>query len=353
MHADAPDQFRAVCPICRDQPDGPASLRVANEFERQASGVRHGVLRCINPNCAAEYPIVDGIPIVRSDARDFLAAAQGALRRRADLPEGLERVLADTIDPGSREDLDRYYLSVYARDAFVPEGERPGVITLLDELLNLSGTPLDPCGRVLELGCGVGRVCFELAARGQTSVVGIDANLPMLRCAAGVRSEGTARFAVRRAGVLYEPVVCKHDSAGRERVELWCGEALDPPFAEGSFGTVLALNVLDCVASPVQLLQRASAMLRPGGRLMLTTPYDWTAGVTPIEAWLGGHSPRSDLAGDPAAVLRGLLDPAAPGPTIDGLRLTAEKDGLPWITRLHDRAKLEYSVHAIIAEKTE
>lgn len=353
MIADAPEQFHAVCPICRDQTGGPAGLTVTDRFVHDASGVRHGVLRCTSPSCAAEYPIVDGIPVVRSDARDFLAASQGAMRLRTDLPDELERVLADTIDPGSREDLDRYYLSVYARDAFEPEGEHPGVVTLLNELLALSGPPLDPSRPVLELGCGVGRVCFELAAQGCTSVIGIDANLPMLRCAAGVRSEGAARFAVRRAGVLYEPVTRAHDSVGRERVELWCAEALDPPFEAGSFDTVLALNVLDCVTSPVRMLQRASAMLRPGGRLMLTTPYDWTAGVTPMEAWLGGHSPRSDLAGDPAAVLRSLLDPAASGPTIDGLRLTAEKDGLPWVTRLHDRARLEYSVHAIVAEKSD
>jgi SAM-dependent methyltransferase len=353
VNADAPEQFHAVCPICRDRPGGPASLGVADDFASDPSGVRHGVLRCADPGCAAEFPVVDGLPIVRADARDFLAAAQGALRRRADLPDALERVLADTIDPGTREDLDRYYLSVYARDAYPGEGETSGIVALLDEVLTISGAPLVPGGAVLELGCGVGRACFELAARGQIRVVGIDANLPMLRCAAGVRDEGVARFGVRRAGVLYEPVERAHDSVGRERVELWCAEALDPPFAEGSFDTVLALNVLDCVASPVKLLQRASAMLRPGGRLMLTTPYDWTAGVTPMEAWLGGHSPRSDLAGDPASVLRDLLDPDAPGQTIDGLRQTAEKDRLPWSTRLHDRARLEYTVHAIVAEKTE
>jgi len=291
------------------------------------------------------------VPIVRADARDFLAAAQGALRRRSDLPTGLERVLADTIDPGSRDDLDRYYLSVYARDAYPSDGATPGIVTLLDAVLALSGAPLDPAGAVLELGCGVGRACFELAARGRGRVVGIDSNLPMLRCGSGVRAEGVARFGVRRAGVLYEPVERAHESAGRERVELWCADALDPPFEDGSFDTVLALNVLDCVVSPVRLLERASAMLRPGGRLLLTTPYDWTAGVTPMEAWLGGHSPRSDLAGAPAAVLRALLDPDAPGQTIAGLRLAAEKDGLPWSTRLHDRARLDYTVHAVVAER--
>ncbi|MFG0305381.1 MAG: methyltransferase domain-containing protein [Phycisphaerales bacterium JB040] len=351
MNAGEPERFGAVCPICAGPGEPRSSLDLAERFGQEGPGVRFGALRCRAEACQAEYPIIDGIPVVRADVRDWLAGTQASVHRRTDLPVGLERMLADTFDPGSREDLDRYYLSVYARDAYPEDGATPGVVRLLDGALGLVPGGIDPGEPVLDLGCAVGRVCFELAQRGHERVAGLDANPALLRCAAGVRDRGIAEYVLKRGGVLYEPKRVACEPVHRERVSLWCADALDPPFAEGTFGCVLALNVLDCVASPMRLLERAGGLLRPGGRLVLTSPYDWSTSATPLEAWVGGHSPRSQHAGDSASVLRSLLNAGSGG--VGGLRLVAERDGLEWATRLHDRAELRYSVHALIAERVQ
>lgn len=351
MRREEPEACGAICPLCAHKGAGPTGLALADVFEDSDGGVRFGMLRCVHEACQGEFPIIDGVPVVRADARDALAGGQHALRRREDLPPEMERVLADTVEPGSSEDIDRYYLSVYARDAYPADGGVPGVVRLMDEALGLIPGGLDVGESVLELGCAVGRCCFELAARGHERVVGLDANLTMLRCASGVRAHAEATYTAKRSGVLYDPVRVPVGLEGRKRVSLWCGDALAPAFAEGSFDCVLALNVLDCVASPVQLLERAAAMLRPGGRLVLTSPYDWSTSATALGAWVGGHSPRSDLGGDSAGVLRSLLTPGSGGQTIEGLRLVAERDGLEWTTRLHERAELRYRVHAVVAER--
>lgn len=83
----------------------------------------------------------------------------------------------------------------------------------------------------------------------------------------------------------------------------------------GTFARAIALNVLDCVANPRELLVSLASVLRTGGKISLTCPYDWSPGATPVEAWLGGHSERSDSNGAPEKVLRSLLTPVALGQT--------------------------------------
>jgi hypothetical protein len=91
-------------------------------------------------------------------------------------------------------------------------------------------------------------------------------------------------------------------------------------------------------------------VLTVAGSAVLTTPYDWSGAVTPIEAWIGGHSQRGPDRGASEPLLRSLLTPGAHPQSSQRLRLTAEIPHVPWRTRVHDRSAVEYAVHVVVAE---
>ena len=97
---------------------------------------------------------------------------------------------------------------------------------------------------------------------------------------------------------------------------------------------VLAANLIDRVKSPRDLLDSFSALIHPGGHLILSSPYTWLEDFTPKSAWLGG---RYGLPGAEELTLDGIKE------TLLGafeLRLTKD---LPFLIREHAR-KFQWSV---------
>jgi len=101
--------------------------------------------------------------------------------------------------------------------------------------------------RLLDLGCGVGILCRELAAEFDV-VVGVDGSSAKL---------GRAREL--SAGSDIEFVCC----------------LLEDFVPDGRFDTIVALNVLEHVDDPVALLTRARDWLRSTGVLIATVPNAW------------------------------------------------------------------------------
>jgi SAM-dependent methyltransferase len=206
-----------------------------------------------------------------------------------------------------------------------------------------------PSGPVLEVGCSVGRASFELARRTRREVLGVDIHHAKLRLASRVLREQRVVYARRRVGLAYDRREFAARFEGSERVDFWSCDAAALPFANGTFACVVALNVLDCARAPLEVLESCARMLVPGGVLVLACPYDWSANVTPIESWIGGHSQRGPNAGASEPLLRALLTPGAHAQSLGNVTITAELDDLAWHVRLHDRSSVRYRVHALIA----
>lgn len=352
------EDLAPICPVClADERESP--LELGTVLVEEPEHLVEGIVRCTEPSCLSEYPIVDGIPFILPNLRELVAGAFGQITARDDLSGEMESLLGDCCGPGSPFDTTRQQLSSYGWDHWAdldPDepasrpGQEPGsVIRLLKEALTRAGDV--PPGPVLELGCSVGRGAFELADRAGAPVLGVDLNIAMLRLASRVLLRGRVRYPRRRVGLVYDLREFEVRPPGSERVDFWACDASRLAFGAGRFSLVVGLNFLDSAQSPIGALTSIAGSLAPGGKALLACPYDWSQGATPVESWVGGHSQRGKWKGSPEKVLRALLTPGAHPASIEELRIVAEEPDLPWRVRLHDRGTVDYRCHLIVAEK--
>lgn len=353
------ESLRPVCPVCRTAPDTGSALRLAHVVREENGHIIEGALHCTNPNCLREYPIVDGIPLIIANIRQYIADNIHSLYARRDLSDFTESILGDGCGSGSQFDTTRQQLSSYTWDHYgdldpelSPGDPQPGSMSRTLELGRALMGPV-PTGPILDAGCSVGRSSFALADGGAELVLGVDLNFAMLRLAAEVLRHGTVRYPLRRTGLVYQrrefPVAFAH----ADKVDFWACDAAALPFATGAFAMAVSLNLLDCVYAPRELLSSIGRVLQTGGKALLTCPYDWSPSATPVEAWLGGHSQRSPQAGASEPMLRTLLTPGAHPNSLNTLKLLIERERLPWQVRLHDRSTMTYSLHLVVAGRIE
>ena len=188
--------------------------------------------------------------------------------------------------------------------------------------------------RALDLGCAVGRSTFELS-RWASEVVGIDLSHRFIEAANRVRKTGRIEIKRLEEGEVVSRLTRELPlDLSRERCRFEIGDATALPTNIGQFDVVLAANLVDRVKSPRNMLETFSALVRPGGYLILSSPYTWLEEFTPKSAWLGG---RYGAEGHPV-------------PTLDGIREALlgafdhrlTKD-LPFLIREHAR-KFQWSV---------
>ena len=325
--------------------------------------VTEGVLQCPAPGCLQEFPIIDGIPLLVPDVATYLGTQLTHLRARDDLSPVVESLLVEGSGPGSQLEVTWSHVGTYAWDHYgewdrdepsrgQPEGIVPGsvveALTAGLELGHAAGFSVGE-GPIVDLGCATGRASFELTRHTTGLVIGVDLGFHFLKVAARVLSRARVRYPLRRGGIRYDWREFDVPVAGRDRTDFWACDATKLPFAAGTFGGAVSLNLLDCVASPLDLLRETARVLGPGALAIIASPYDWSPSATAIEAWIGGHSPRSLGGGASDAVLRALLTPGGHPASVTELRLVAERDGVPWSVRLHDRSAVGYRLHLALA----
>lgn len=342
------EAFRPVCVRCRIA--GTGDHRLGLRVQRQdAVRVVEGMLEC--PTCRYEYPIFDGIPLLVADVRDHVSRQLGELRARDDLSPFAESMLGDCAGPDSELGRDRMYLASYGRAHWSDlDPAQPAPSTLLpviDAALALAG---DVRGRWLDLGCAVGRGTFALAARTGDLALGLDLNLAMLKAARRIAVAGTLRHSIRRSGVVYDQRDEAIDPAGRALVDFWYADATALPLPSDATDGAISLNLLDSVSQPLGHLAELGRVLAPTGRAVIATPYDWTAAVTPLEHWLGGHSQRGGVRGSSPATVRHILTMAA-RPDAPALALDGERADVTWTLDIHERAKITYALDMLRVRK--
>ena len=341
------EAFAPVCPTCRQIEfgvlTGHAHPLVLGEVHEERDGhILHGIVRCTNPQCQREYPILDGVPLLIANIRTYIQSNLLGLVMRDDLSPAMASVIGDCTGAGSSYDVHRQHLSHYISDHWadldpgLPPEEREaagGVRRLLDAGLSLIGDV--PDGLRLDMGCSLGRSTFELAAQGEDLVLGIDLNFSMLKVAARILREGRLSYDRRRVGVVYDRREYDVSVPGADKVDFWHCDVMALPFAPKSLALATSVNLLDCVASPTNHLHSLSELLMPEGRAIVASPFDWSNNATEMEHWLGGHSQRAQHQGASEQVIRQWL-PAV------SLQLLGEVPEVPWAVRLHARSTMHY-----------
>ena len=141
------------------------------------------------------------------------------------------------------------------------------------------------------------------------------------------------------------------DFANRDRIDFWVCDALALPFPNSSFSFVSSMNLIDCVSSPHEHLVNLERILMNQGKALLATPYDWASSATAPEAWIGGHSQRSEKQGKSEEHIKDLFKDGNSSARIANLKLMGEKEGEPWTVRLHERSVMKYLVHLLAVQK--
>lgn len=182
--------------------------------------------------------------------------------------------------------------------------------------------------RALDLGCAVGRSSFELAGRCE-SVVGIDYSQAFIDAANRLQESGEHVAHRLDEGSAVSPLVVRVDPAiDRSRAKFEQGDAQEIRSDIGQFDLVIACNLICRLPEPMRLLQRLPELIKPGGQLIMTTPFTWLEEYTPEANWLG------DGAQDSFAGLRRALEPE--------FDLDAQWN-MPFLIREHAR-KFQYSI---------
>ncbi|NJL60052.1 MAG: methyltransferase domain-containing protein, partial [Desulfobacteraceae bacterium] len=322
------ETLRPICPVCRDR------LEIGSVMQETNKDILEGILLCSGRQCQSEYPIISGIPILVADRRSYISQNILSVMSGTDMSADMESLVGDCCGPGSFFDVTRQYLSTYTFDHYGdlnPDetSDIPGsVVRLLEKGLAMTDNPIQ--GPTIDIGCSVGRTSFELAAKTKNPVLGIDLNFAMLRTASQILRQGIVRYPKRRIGMVYD----RHEFAvsfdNSELVDFWACDAAALPFSDQCFGTVTSLNVLDCMLSPTDHLHSLARVLKAGGTAILSTPYDWSAAVTPMESWIGGHSQRSQKRGSPEDMLRLLLTKGAHPQSVEKMKIISELRAVPW-----------------------
>ena len=285
---------------------------MAHVGKEQDGLIIEGILQCTNRLCQREYPIIDGIPIIVADLRKTISDNILQIINREDLGEITESILGDCCAPNSAFDSTRNLLSIYAWSHYHDKDTEQTSNTrtsgsIVDILHQTRGVINDLKGPVLDLGSSVGRTTFELASTTDELVLGIDLNFSMLKLAMNILRNGKVKYPLKSSGMVYHPKEFNVDFEKSDNIDFWLCDALDLPFKSNQFGLVTSYNLLDCVNSPMNLLQNIKNQVNDRGHAIITSPYDWSLAAGPVESWLGGHSQRGEARGNSSTILREIL----------------------------------------------
>jgi len=176
--------------------------------------------------------------------------------------------------------------------AFGPVDALDYPVRCVTELLDsgrLQGNP-----EALDLGCAVGRSSCELA-RTCYRVVGIDLSRRFIGIARKLCEDGVVRWRCPVEGDFSVEIDFRLPAdVMPERITFEVGDACNLRPDLGAFDVVLNANLVDRLPRPDLFLAALPRLVKPGGQLLLASPFTWLEEYTAREHWIGGHADVTD-----------------------------------------------------------
>jgi len=170
--------------------------------------------------------------------------------------------------------------------------ETPFPVRCVRELLDVS--LLSPEAHVIsafEAGCSVGASAFELA-RTCHLIEASDYSDSFITAAQRLKETGRHNGERLLEGTITAPFdAIVPPEIDRSRVSFAVQDATHLPQSMGPYDVVLAANLICRLPNPESFLFRLGGLVKPGGQLLLTTPFTWLEEYTPRDHWIGGIDP--------------------------------------------------------------
>ncbi len=339
-----------------------------SDWDKDPQESLEAILRC--ECCKRTYPVVCGIPILMDELPQYLrrnyyfivgcCQAQGSLSDRMQTAL-LNYVLLDLKSP--EEELFPV-ARTYTRESqlnFLTE-TGPYLCNHYDDLGSLV-KPSNPLyeflktystrnphatlsefaachgnggqGLALDIGCHVGGFTASQAQRSRF-VYGLDLSFENLLLASQIlkgRPKRLDRYRLYQEGKRYH---WRSLQAPRcQNVEFVVASGDNLPFKASSVDTVSSCNVVDIVAQPIKLMDEKVRVLKKGGLLLLSDPYEFY-GVRFKR--LNTRSRKS-----PLRVIKQRL--------ANQVRIVQEEDDVPWVTQQYNRSYMIYYNHCLAGIK--
>ena len=193
--------------------------------------------------------------------------------------------------------------------------------------------------RVLDIGCATGRSSFELA-RHFDQVDAIDFSVRLIEAPSNLQKHGTQRYILQDEGELvsYKEIqLADFDGYAslKDKINFMQGDACNLLEKYTDYDLVFAGNLLDRLYDPARFLQQIKERIRPGGLLVLTSPYTWLEEFTPREKWIGGFKANTGESYDTLEGLKNELQPE--------FTLLTEPQDIPFVIR-ETRRKFQHTL---------
>lgn len=229
---------------------------------------------------------------------ETLRSSRYAFRRHFFQHAGFRYVVADTppTQKNSRYETD-HLLSEYAESHYGDVYFDVPNFTVTLARLAIAAMGGRPARKALDLGCAAGRATFELA-RHFDRVTGVDFSARLIGLGVQLAEQGVLRYTLTDEGDLVSYKERSLTSLGladvKEKVEFFQGDAcnLKPIFT--GYDLVLAANLIDRLYDPVKFLTTIHTRLKPGGLLLIASPYTWLKEHTEKKYWIGGYKKDGD-----------------------------------------------------------
>ena len=192
--------------------------------------------------------------------------------------------------------------------------------------------------RALDIGCAAGRSAFEFA-KVFDHVDALDFSARLIQAPTALQQRGIQRYTIQDEGEIMSFKEIKIEDFGyedvKEKILFAQADACNLIAKYDDYDLVFAGNLLDRLYEPKKFLEDIKSRIRPGGLLVLTSPYTWLEEFTEREKWLGGFKANT---GENYTTLEGLQDALAPE-----FEMLGEPKDIPFVIR-ETRRKFQHTL---------